>query len=170
MADLVAAVQQLLRKPEANNHSISGQPTKDKNSPTYTVTFPPCSFCKKQGHTREDCWERKNTPYCTECATYGHEQRSACIRNVNRGFVQPRYRDQSGGRRYVNNRGRFNEDTYARRDGANVQRFPRRDEPRRVNNMECFNCGEKGHIKAECRQSRSRQGNGRGPGRNQNRN
>ncbi|XP_037928919.1 protein AIR2-like [Teleopsis dalmanni] len=37
-----------------------------------------CTFCRKKGHVREECRQRKNTPYCVNCGDYGHEIGPKC--------------------------------------------------------------------------------------------
>lgn len=69
---LIAAINKLVKVSEDRNapraNKTSGQPGTDT-----TNRMPPCSFCNKQGHTREMCWQRQNAPYCKRCEVYGHD-------------------------------------------------------------------------------------------------
>lgn len=113
MASLIAAVQQLVTK-VGNSNSLDNtdQQRTGRNDSTVRLNrqearFPPCSFCKRQGHTREDCWTRRNTPYCYECQIYGHERGRSCKQDNNNlrqgGFNNRSQGYNNGGQRWRDN-------------------------------------------------------------------
>lgn len=77
-SSLVAAVQQVLKSPrESSPAKVSNGPISADNQEMRN-RFPPCAFCKKQGHNWANCWERMNTPYCEWCEVYGHVHGRSC--------------------------------------------------------------------------------------------
>lgn len=79
MSALVAAVHQLLKKSEERQGAATAV---EPRTTEQTNRRPRCSFCNRIGHTRDDCWTRKNTPYCAQCQQYGHEESHRCRSNV----------------------------------------------------------------------------------------
>lgn len=71
VTSLIAAVQQLVKISENGIRQTN-------NGRGLSTRYPPCTFCSKQGHNRENCWERRNTPYCNRCEVYGHERGRFC--------------------------------------------------------------------------------------------
>ena len=85
-----------------------------------TKKVPTCSFCNKKGHTRDECFTRKNSPYCISCQEYGHEMSLKCSKpNVHHNKINKE----------------------ENRDYRNKKSF---------SNMRCYNCGKQGHVASKC--------------------
>lgn len=71
---LVAIVEKLLKEKEG----VKPQPAYDRDRSGAYVFSGACSFCNRMGHTRDVCFERRNSPYCGKCKEYGHEEKPSC--------------------------------------------------------------------------------------------
>lgn len=188
MTGLVAAVQQLVKVAEGSikprdsrgDRVNGGRPNRDS-----MPRFPPCSFCKKQGHTREKCWERQNTPYCDQCETYGHDRGRSCGQSYSRGGRDYQSSQGLGGNQYFgrNQRSQANFAVGDQRSNGNGQVVRQNGSiqssqgnmqtsnqgpaggqgNQRYNRgqrpIRCFSCGLEGHRQAECQQGQQSSGN-----------
>lgn len=82
MAGLVAAIQQLVTTSGQTRERSADRMergNRNENRPNMRPgRLPPCSFCNKQGHAWDECWQRRNTPYCVQCEQYGHTRKRSC--------------------------------------------------------------------------------------------
>lgn len=93
---LIAAINKLVKISEDRNPAKGNENIDRRDRETTRV--PPCSFCNKQGHTRENCWQRQNTPYCNRCEVYGHDRGGACAQGRSEVALNNSYsRPQTGG-------------------------------------------------------------------------
>ena len=141
VAGLVAAVEQLLRKTEGKSPVHTGE--------TGTLSRSPCSFCDKVGHTRDVCWERKNSPYCVQCRQYGHEEGRTCHKSDARGQERKNIRCYRCG-----NEGHISSQCAQNFSGGGQSNRPRQPQ------IMCYRCGNTGHMSAQCSRGNCMSGNG----------
>ena len=141
----------------------AGPRCKGRESRIMAVTEIECTYCKRSGHSADNCYDRMATLYCTSCGVPGHV--------ANRFYWQyksgPPSGNQGAGRnndarnRNGNRNGRTNEQVP---QGRGRDRTPgRRSEP-----PTCYGCNEKGHIRPNCPHAQPNQpGNSSRPGQSQ---
>lgn len=126
-----------------------------------------CTFCKKVGHLAESCYTRLGRMFCKFCRVKGHETNRFCEETTRNVLTQ----NQSNTRP----ENPFAQNPFAQNPFAkNQQNQPWRVEaksftPRDRNNfVNCYNCGENGHIAARCpRRTNNHSGNSARPDRGQ---
>lgn len=108
--------------PQPNIDDHNNKQTFSKTSHSAMLTRITCSYCKFKGHTYDECLKRKNTPFCLQCKTYGHDVKFCKNRNFRKALG--------------------NNDHISSTNGAQVYNIHRI----------CEFCGRRGHEVIECRQ------------------